>query len=176
MKVHIMTPYSTEKNLGKAYNEAVSLIPDGDWICVIDYDVMFLSPDCGTILREYVNKYNDTGIFTCLTNRIHPLAPNQLLNTVSENTDIKHHIILANEQKKLLYNVKDVNHPISGFLMMFSKETWKKHQFTEDKKCLGVDNFFSQSVLKFKPIRVMLGLYVWHTYRINNITDKSHLL
>jgi len=174
--IHILTPYSTEKNLGKAYNNSVNLIPDGDWVCVTDYDVMFLTPDCGVILQEYVNKYPDTGIFTCLTNRIHPLANDQLLNTVSENTDIKYHISLANEQKKQLYQVKDINHPISGFLMMFSKETWKKSKFTEDKKCLGVDNFFSQSVLKFKPIRVMLGLYVWHTYRINNITDKSHLL
>lgn len=178
MKVHIITPYSTEKNLGKAYNDAVSLLPDGDWACVTDYDTMFLTPDCGKILHDYVNLYPETGIFTCLTNRIHPLAHFQLLNgVVSDNPNIREHVRIANEQKKALYQVKEVKTQISGFLMMFSRETWVKNPFPENGKCLGVDNFFSKSVLDSgKTIQVMQGLYVFHLYRIFDIKDKSHLL
>lgn len=175
--IHILTPYSIEKNLGKAYNESVRLLPDDSWACVTDYDVMFLTPDCGVILQEYVNMFPHTGIFTCLTNRIHPLAKDQLLNGVSEFTDIMIHTKIAQSQREKLYQVKEVDHPISGFLMMFKKSTWERIKFVENGKCLGVDNFFSDAVLKSGlKINVMEGLYVWHSYRIENIKDKSHLL
>ena len=175
--IHIISPYSTDKNLGKAYNDTMKNIPDGDWVCLTDYDVLFLTSDCGVILNEYAKRYPDTGIFTCLTNRIHPLAKDQLFDDVSENTDILFHVERAEIAKSGLYKVHEVNHPISGFLMMINKNTWNKIKFVENAKCLGVDNFFSDAVLKSGlSIRVMLGLYVWHTYRIKNIRDKSHLL
>lgn len=175
--IHILTPYSNEKNLGKAYNESVSLLPDNSWACVTDYDVMFLTPDCGRILHDYAVKYPETGIFTCLTNRIHPMAKDQLLNGVSDFTDILIHTKIAQSQREKLYQVKEIDHPISGFLMMFSKKTWVNHNFPEDRKCLGVDNVFSDSVLRSGlKICVMEGLYVWHSYRMENIKDKSHLL
>jgi hypothetical protein len=178
MKIHIIKPYSTDKNLGKAYNESVNLIPENDWACVMDYDTMFLTPDCGKILHDYVEKYPDVGIFTALTNRIHPLAKEQLLDgQVSENSDIRYHLALAEARRQQLYRLKDINKPISGFLMMFSRETWKENKFNESGKCLGVDNLFSQSVINSgKSVSVMQGLYVFHLYRINDIKNKTHLL
>lgn len=175
--IHVVTPYAVDKNLGKAYNKAASLIHDLDWLCVIDYDVMFLTPDAIKIMYEYVNTYPNTGIFTCLTNRIHPLAKNQLLDgNVSDNDSIRHHQAIAKAQSIYTPEVTNINHPISGFLMLFSKETWNKIKFREDGLCLGVDNAFSQAVLNTgRNILRMDGLYVWHSYRLNNITDKSHL-
>lgn len=178
MKVHIVKPYSVEKNLGRAYNEAMRLIPDGDWACLMDYDTMFLTPDCGKILHEYVTWNPTAGIFTCFTNRIHPLAKSQLLHgVVSDNTSIDYHTDLAYNQKKDLFKTTIINHEISGFLMMISKKTWSEIKFNENGKCLGVDNDFSIRVLQArKSIHRMDGLYIWHTYRLKNgIADKSHL-
>lgn len=179
MKVHIIKPYSIEKNLGKAYNEAMAMIPDGDWACLMDYDTMFLTPDCGQILSEYVVKYPSAGMFTCFTNRIHPLSQCQLLDgVISDNVCVDYHIERAYNQKRKLFQVSPIDHPISGFLMMISKQTWNDCKFSESGKCLGVDNDFSANILeRSKNILRMDGLYVWHTYRLmNGIKDKTHLM
>jgi GT2 family glycosyltransferase len=182
MKVHIVKPYSIEKNLGKAYNEAMALIPDGDWACLMDYDTMFLTPDCGQILHKHADfadhNYESNVLFTCLTNRIHPLACDQLYKgKVSEDTNILNHIKIAEELREDEYSTR-IYHPISGFLMMVSKSLWEKIKFSEDRKCLGVDNDFSQRVLDNDYyIARMDNLYVWHTYRLKNgIKDKTHLI
>lgn len=179
MNVHIIKPYSIDKNLGKAYNDAMRLIPDDDWACIMDYDTMFLTPDCGVILHNYVINYSFADVFTCYTNRIHPLAKDQLYgNHVSDDARINHHIGIAEKQKEKLYQVTPINDAISGFLMMISKSTWDQIKFTDNGRCLGVDNDFSLRVLSDGGnILRMDGLYVWHTYRLKNgIKDKTHLV
>lgn len=179
MKVHIIKPYSIEKNLGKAYNESMRLIPEDDWACLMDYDTMFLTPDCGQILHEYVMKYDFAGLFTCFTNRIHPMATSQLLDgLLSENYNVDYHIERAYNQKRKLFTVTDIKREISGFLMMISKQTWNEIKFQESGKCLGVDNDFSLRVLGAgKHILRMDGLYIFHQYRMKNgIKDKTHLI
>lgn len=178
MKVHIIKPYSTEKNLGKAYNEAMRLLPDDDWGCLMDYDTMFLTPDCGEILHRYAHLYDFAGLFTCFTNRIHPLAKDQLLDGVlSDSTNIEYHIDRAYNQKRKLFQVTPIDHQISGFLMMISKKTWNDFKFFETGRCLGVDNDYSLRLLADeKKILRMDGLYIWHTYRLKNgINNKDHL-
>ncbi len=178
MKIHILKPYSIDKNLGRAYNEAVKLIPDGDWACLMDYDTMFLTPDCGRILHEYASLFPNTGMFTCYTNRIHPQSIHQLYQgEIIESNDIADHIPLAEEAKKNLYKATSLDTVISGFLMMIKKETWKDVQFSENRLCLGVDNDYCARLMdNGRSILRMNGMYVWHTYRLKNgIQDKSHL-
>ena len=170
--VHILTPYSLDKNLGIAYNKAMSMIPEGDSACLIDYDVQFLTPDCGKILHEYslINK----GLMTCYTNRVHPTSP-QLLNGLCENSDIKHHIKIAENQRKHLYEVEQLNKNISGMLMLISKDYWNNNKFNENLQFLGVDTDYSHRALP--NVYLMKGLYVFHQYRMKNgINDKTHLL
>lgn len=178
--VHLVHPFRQDKNLGKAYNEAFRNCPDGDWLCLMDWDVLLLTYDAVRLMTEYTEEYPDTGIFTCYTNRLHAGAKDQLFNgTVSENTDIRHHIKLAEEIKNHTVNeVSEINHHISGMLMLVSKETWKQIQFSEDKKCLGVDNEYSDKVLQAgKKILRMNMIYVFHIYRlIQGVRDKTHLL
>jgi GT2 family glycosyltransferase len=179
MRIHIKTPFDEEKNLGRAYNKAFEDIEESDWVCLIDHDVLFLTPDAINLMYEYVRSYPDTGIFTCYTNRIHPLACDQLLNgQLSENFNIDFHTQLAYNQKRFGIHVTEINHVISGFLMLVSKRTWNKIKFPEHGKCLGVDNLFSQAVLnEGKKIYRMDSLYVWHSYRlVNGIKDKTHLV
>jgi GT2 family glycosyltransferase len=150
----------------------------------MDYDTMFLTPDCGKILHDWAEFYSkypeynyDKTLLTCYTNRIHPLAKDQLLNGyLSEVTDISHHINLAEKQRDQVTCTR-IEHEISGFLMMFSKKLWNEIKFSENGKCLGVDNDFSIRVLeKGYSIARMDNLYVWHTYRLKNgIHNKEHL-
>jgi GT2 family glycosyltransferase len=176
--IHIRTPFSTEKNLGKAYNAAFWGVPDDDWVCLIDYDVMFLTPRSILIMYESIKEYPEAGIFTCLTNRIHHLAVDQLIfDKPSENTDIKfwQHQAEALESSNTEF-VTEITHEISGFLMLISKRTWNEIKFWESGKCLGVDNDYSMRVLgSGRKIYRLNKLLVWHSYRLNNIRDKSHL-
>ena len=74
----------------------------------------------------------------------------QLLGeVVSENTDIRHHIQLAENLKDdFACPVSEIDHHISGMLMLISKKTWNSHKFPESGKCLGVDNEYSDRILQ----------------------------
>ena len=176
--IQILKPFSLEKNLGKAYNDAMSKLNDDEWGVLCDLDTCFLTHDAGTILERYAERNPDAGLLTCFANRIHPLAKDQLLDgVVSENTNFSYHIDLAYNQMKHLFETTVLNHEVSGFLMMISKKTWNQIKFTEDLKCLGVDNDYCFRLMDAgKSILRMNGLYIWHTYRLRNgITDKTHL-
>lgn len=178
MKIHVKTPFAEDKNLGRAYNEAFEDLEERDWVCLKDHDVLFLTPDAINLMYEYVRSFPETGIFTCYTNRIHPLSADQLLDgRVNENTCIKYHSERAYNQKRFGITVTEINHPISGFLMLVSKKTWREIKFSEAGKCLGVDNDFSANVLeRGKKIYRMESLYVFHLYRLmHGITNKDHL-
>lgn len=176
--IHVKTPFALDKNLGRAYNKAFEDVGENDWVCLIDHDVLFLTPDAISIMHEYARSFPETGIFTCFTNRIHPLAIDQLLDgKVNENTCVKYHQERAYNQKRFGITVKEIKHVISGFLMMVSKRTWNEIKFSESGKCLGCDNEYSQRIIEAgKKIYRMESLYVWHSYRLNDMKDKTHLL
>lgn len=174
--IHFISPYRTDKDLGLAYNQAMSLIPDGDWACITDYDVLPLTPDFGQIVEEYTKKYPDTGIFTCRTNRIGN-PDQQMFGDSITNPNILFHFNTAEEAKAKLFQSTEIKAPISGFLMVIKKDTWNKIKFPEGRGCLGVDNLFSNAIARAgMKILLMDSIYVWHTYRLKNGTkDKSHL-
>lgn len=179
MKVHLLIPYALDKNLGRAYNEAMTLLPDEDWACLMDYDVQLLTPDAGKIVHEYASRAKPDQLLTCFTNRISTLSNPQLLGgTVNEDSDMRHHIGHAEKQRQYLYQVTPINKDISGMLMLINKKLWLQFFFSEDKKCLGVDTEYNRRIRAAgKSIMRMDGLYVWHAYRlINGINDKTHLL
>lgn len=176
--IHIKTPFSLEKNLGHVYNLAFEGVHDDDWVCLIDRDVMFLTPNSIPIMYEYVKLWPDVGIFTCYCNRVHALAPDQLLfGYPSENDSVGEWEAIAMDQEQKPLTVTEINHPISGYLMLIAKKTWNEFKFFTNGKCLGADNLYSQRILSAgKKIYRMDKLVVWHSYRLRNIRDKSHLL
>lgn len=182
MKVHIKIPYCVDKNLGRAYNEAMRDVSKNDWCCFIDYDTMLLTPDAGKIIHEYASLVTSTDnppILTCYTNRISIYSKEQLLTgSVMEDANIKHHIILAENEKHNLYKTTEIKGPASGFLMLISKKTWDEIKFNENNKCLGVDsNYFERIRASGNKLLRMDGLYVFHNYRLmNGINNKSHLI
>lgn len=178
MKIHLMIPYALDKNLGRAYNEAMELIGEDDWGCLIDYDVQLLTPDAVRILYEYAELYPDA-FLTCFTNRIHPCNKDQLYGGVLSNiSDIRQHTVIAETLAARARNVTSIEHHLSGFLMLLSKKLWKEVKFTEDLKCLGVDtDYFERLKAAEKQLYRMNSLYVFHSYRLmKGIRNKSHLL
>jgi GT2 family glycosyltransferase len=179
MHVHISSPYDLEKNLGRAYNREMNLIPDGDAACFHDIDVLLLTPDAGRIIHNYAELYPDA-LLTCYTNRVSELSRRQLLNqSVSNDSNILNHIALAKKQMNSLYNVTPINRDISGMLMVIPKSIWKEHPFDEAGQCLGVDTKYGRR-LRNAGVKIlrMDGLYVFHIYRMGmkTIYDKSHLV
>jgi len=177
--IHYVIPYARDKQLAKHYNEQVARFPDEDWLCFIDGDAMFLSPDFGTQIELIIatNK-TDYDVFTCKTNRVGNL--NQChKGKISNDTNINYHISIAQIRRGTM--AFDVNKlpddpPMSGVLILAKVSTFKKYPFRGDGM-LGVDNNFHQDVIKDGlKVGIMEGVYVFHKYRLETgIHDKSHL-
>jgi len=174
-------PYSTEKNLGKAYNDFMALLPEGSHACFRDGDTCWLTPDYGVHLAEYVRLYPDA-VLTCWTNRINEKAEQQYPNC-REITNFKDHLHIAETQKVMNYKVTSLHGFVSGFCMVVPKAVWNKTKFTETQaysdrgpyNLLGVDNDFTNRVRAAGvPVLRMEGLYLWHTYRLLD-NSKKHL-
>lgn len=177
MKLHILTPYDSHLDLGRSYNEAMALIPDGDAACIRDIDTCFLTPEQPFIIERYINTY-PTAVLTCWTNRVSTLSVPQLLKGYPDETsDMRLHLERARFQLEIGMKVTPIQRDISGFLIVLTKELWKRFPFPETGKALGVDTIFNREIRKAGiEILRMDCLYVYHTYRlINGILDRSHL-
>lgn len=178
MKVWFRTPFSLEKNLGKAYNEEMALIPDGDAACFIDGDVMFLQPNYGNVIQKY-HEFYPNAVLTCWTNRIHQLSKGQLKNDI-QSSDLRDHLHIPYQ----VTTTTRLEGPVSGFLLVIPKHVWHLHKFAkkntynpDQPNLLGVDNEWTNRIRAAGvPLLRMDGVYVWHTYRLlSNGKDKSHL-
>lgn len=182
MKLRFFTPYSQEKDLGKEYNEYMAMIGDDDVAVITDGDVMFLTPDFGSIIFNYACQNRDC-VMTCWTNRIHRLAKEQLkysdpvTGLALDDCDIEQEIVNADIISGTA-TATPVAGPLSGFLMVVPKSVWYKIPFREGIGLLGVDTWFYKDIRAVGiPVMRMDGLYVWHTYRLMyGVNNKQHLL
>lgn len=177
--IYFFSPYSFEKNIGKAYNEYFNLVQDDDWVVLFDGDTMFLQSNYGEIIQEYIYAYPDVGLFSCRTNRVGNVA--QLHNGLfSEDSDIKNHREIAkntyiNNRLKLT-QVKKV---ISGMFFAVKKSTWRSVGGFPEDGMMGVDNRFSFRVMKSgRSVMLMDALYIFHYYRLceGGKSYKNHLI
>lgn len=181
-KVWYSNPYSTEKNIGKAYNEFCDIVPnENDWIVLQDGDICFLTPKWGQQIKETIKLYGEEfDLITCLTNR---LARNiqRYKGEFSENHDMKHHALIAKELEDNHWcEIEDItkSKKVAGLLMIFKKSLWNKVKFNENDPAFD-DTFSKELIKRGCKFGLMKGLYVQHAYRIlseNPIGDRSHLL
>jgi len=175
--IHYTTPYRTDKDLGRAYNEAMTagLLIGCTHVCLMDGDVMFLTPNWGTIIEEYVALYPDA-ILTCRTNRIHHLSKQLLMGLLDATvTEMIDEAIIAHTSRTVTEILPGEG--MSGFLMVVPIEVWQRIPFKEGIGCLGVDSQFRIDLHNagVKTL-IMDGLIVWHTYRLaTGVNDKTHL-
>jgi len=183
--IYDIIPYSLEKNLGKAYNDAIAGLPDDCHVCLRDGDTCWLTPDYGVHLAEYV-RLHPNAVLTCWTNRINEKAEQQAkIENVREHADIVWHIQASTHQKNALYHITPLHGFVSGFCLVFPKSLWHQHKFPEKQmfegrgpnNMLGVDNYWTNQVRAAGvPVLRMDGLYIWHTYRLlTGDQDKTHL-
>ncbi len=179
MAIHYLQPFRSDKNLGRAYNDAMKLIPDEDHACLRDIDTLFLTPNTPNIIEQYVKSYPNA-LLISYTNRVSAINQTQLFNNeVSENTDILHHQNIAYQLEEMYRSSASIiNKDISGFLMVLPKHVWLRYPFPETGKCIGIDTHYGR-LLRRNGVHIyrMNSVYVFHTYRLRNgVKDKTHLL
>jgi hypothetical protein len=174
MKIHYITPFATDKNIGKEYNARIEELPDDCWICLRDGDTLFLTPNWGAQIEAIVERNKDSfQVISCVTNRLR--GKHQLYNnTFSENGDISHHVNIANHLQENYFDEVQSTTSIAGLCMIFNKDTWKQCNFKEhsihfdSQFCLDVKN-------KGGKIGIAKGLYLFHLYRWGQQDPKSYI-
>lgn len=178
MVVHYISPYRTDKNIGKAINDAIRQLnaADEDWICHLDQDALWLLPDSKKQLEEIlaVTGYDILGP---LTNRLG--SELQLSPCMYVETDIMKHIQAAKDYAQINYGLtKSVTEGVlAAFCLCFQVSTWKSLGGFQENS-LNFDWYFSEMAKKmgFK-LGIMSGIYVFHLYRMGkNKDDYSHLV
>lgn len=165
LKVFYSTPFRTDKNIGKANNDFITLLPDDAWICITDADAMFLRPDFGKCIEEIINN-TSFDLIGCVTNRLgglHQLYKNEF----SEDFNVLNHYNIANELWELNGSKTEPTTGVAGLCMIFSKATWKKAGgFRENS--ITCDTEFNKSVVRSSgKVGLATGLYMFHAYRIH---------
>lgn len=165
-KVFYSTPWSSQKNIGGANNEFISLLPDNAWICITDADSQFMLPDWGKQIEDIILKNgNNFDLIGCVTNRLGGL--HQCYdNKFSEDFDAINHYEIAKELHEKYYDEVEETSGVAGLCMIFSKSTWRKvGGFVENN--ITADTLFNKSVKKKSgKIGLAKGLYRFHSYRI----------
>jgi hypothetical protein len=186
--IYFISPYGFDLKIGDRLNYEISKMDEDAWIVITDQDTVFLTDKVGDHLNNTINRYPDTDLFSCYTNRL-GLHYQRLPEVDPENYDMLYHHDIAQEKLEKYYSTSiDIDKPVAGFFMMFPKRIWKNYKFQSDiieinkeidgKRGVYFDYDFSWRILKDKgKIKLIKGLYVYHHYRVRrNIKDVTHLL
>lgn len=169
----IISAYALDKNYFAAIDEEMARLQPHEWGVIMDLDTMPLLPDFGHQIQAYIDKYPDTGMFTCYASRCH-YACQVRKGTDMDSADILYHKKMADKcHRELHLKVKDLNRRIAGHLMIIKKSTWlqirdRVKKNTAGKKILGVDTKISYAILSLNlKIRLMRGVYIFHFLRLH---------
>lgn len=156
-------PFDAEKNLGRAYNAHMALLPDDAWGVLIDHDVAFVTLDWWHVFRRAIATKPDAGVFTVMTNRI--AAPWQQTGD-RNNHDMGHHCEVAKQRASIdtLLDITDTK-GFGGVVMCLSKKAWKDAGgFVDGMFCVDHNMHFALVDKGYRNY-VIEGLYVYHRRR-----------
>lgn len=175
--IYRFQPFSITKELGKEYNAHCSAVPNpDDWILITDYDTLFLTTKTFDVINTAIARYPYTEIFGAVTNRV-GYSFQRITREQSENDSILYHMAIAEDRARVFADGRAyTTYQVGGFFLLFRKSYWMKSPFQDtivDKNGKFFDYNFC---LKAKRMRIILGAYLWHTYRLGkDHKDKSHL-
>lgn len=177
MTYNFISPYRTDKNIGKAINDNITQLSlnDDDWVIHCDQDVLWLLPDSKA---QLIGILSDTtfDILGAITNRLG--MQHQLVHDMFNETDILKHIEVAKTMQSLNSNVVvETDQVLAAFCLCFRVGTWKKlGGFRENS--IQFDIFFSHNAVSLgMKLGIMAGVYLLHLYRLSTThTDITHLL
>lgn len=178
-------PFNISKEIGIDYNLHCSVVPNNeDWIQITDYDTLILLPECYQLIDKAIERYPDTAIFGAVTNRLGRRDQRIDQDKPDPSTDLAKHFTICREMLKKYSDGEcfETKKLIAGFFLLFRKSYWKRVGGFQDKVCnergLLFDYVFSKRAREQGlSMRIIKGLYVWHTYRVykENWRDYSHL-
>ena len=122
--IHYPTPYSTDKNIGRAYNDAISAIQGNinDWVVLRDGDTAFLTPEWGRQIEE-VAESTDYTLLGCMTNRLR--YKHQLYKGKFDSKCDMYKNFNTARKSEIEHWAEVVPTPgIAGLFMMFQIKTW----------------------------------------------------
>jgi len=169
-RVFHITPARSDKNLGKALNDIIRVLPDDSWICQRDIDTVPLDHVSFIKQCEDIAKDGSYQLVGCMTNRL-GLHWQIDGGKISDNDSMDYHIKRAKQlSTKHGSKVIEAQKEIAGIMFLFPKSLWVEvGGFKEGALLWGSqfwDNEFYERVKKVNGnIGVAIGIYMWHTYR-----------
>ena len=171
-------PYSSEKNLGKAYNDFASLIPEGAWLCLMDADILPTTPDYGSLIEQIIIEHPEVEAFTAMTNRVR--CPWQLAPVDWDNDNIGYHRMVGAGLKATHgTRIEDMTQArvFSGFFLCIRKSLWSRIGGAKEAGMLGIDNNLHRRIRNAgAKLYLAKGLYFYHWYRGGDTNDTRHLI
>lgn len=171
IKVYYSSPFRDDKNIGKANNEFVELLPDDAYVCLTDADALFLQPDYGKQIQEIIRNNPEYGLIGCVTNRLGGLHQ-CYKGEFSDEMNVRKHYYIANQLRIEFGSQVEETSGVAGLCLIFSKANWLKvGGFVDGIRC---DTAFNR---KIKALGLKVGLakslYMFHCYRIGETTHKK---
>jgi len=181
--IYKFQPFSTDKTqFGNQYNAHCGLLPnDDDWALILDYDAMILDPRAYTIIDKAIQAHHEAEIFTALASRIGYHEQRLDPNTIDNTDSILHHKAIAANLAETYPNGECAHiTSAAGFFLLFQRKYWVKNPFQptiQDRDGRLFDWNFCLPAMKRHTIRLIRGVYCWHTYRLGqeNIRNGDHL-
>ena len=179
VKIFENTPYNNEKDLVKAYNDFMEIIPDDSWALFRDADTLFLDSFYNQLFEEAILQNPNTGCFTAVTNRIN--CADQLHYEYKGDDISIHRDIAIKLREKYGSSCKSFtgHDKLSGFCILLKKSVWKEingfKPYNSKSNILGVDNQLHIDLINNNhDIKIIQGLYMYHWYR-GGTKNKEHL-
>lgn len=158
-----MMPFALDRNLGAAYNRAMDLIPEGEWACFLDHDMMLTTRQWYAQLVEAVTFRPEAGAFVAMTNRIGAFW--------QQTGDKQCHDIAAHReygrQRMAVRSLLDITDTkgFGGVLFCLSKAAWREAGgFADGLLCVDHSIHFRLRAAG-RRIYLMENLYVYHWRR-----------
>ena len=177
-KVFHFIPWNSDKNIGKSYNQSMSLIGTNDWGCFLDGDAVHTTTYFGSRIEEVIKSNPSYSMFTCYTNRVamqYQVPPNCDWNS---NDMMYHRNFGENLWLQHNFSVMDItNSPeLSGVLILIKKRIWEQVGGFKEEKMLAIDNDIHRRVRNTGgKVGLMKGIYVQHWYRGGDKLNVNHL-
>lgn len=164
--INFISPYRSDKNIGKANNDCISRFDNNDWIVLTDHDACWLLPQSGTHIAMIIEERGaNFDLIGCVTNRLSGTTQlyNGMFDSVCNAYDCYDD---AKEAWERFGTLVDPIDKIAGVCMIFKVSTWlKAGGFKENSRMADIE--FCKSVKRSGgKIGLAKGLYIMHNYRL----------
>lgn len=155
-----MIPFRADKNLGRAYNEALELLPADAWALFVDHDAMPTTPKWHAQFEEAIAFRPDAGAFVAMTNRI--ASPWQRCGDPDSNDIAVHRRFGAARTKVRTLLDISATKGFGGVAFAVSRSAWRAvGGFADGLGCVDHSLHFGLQRIG-RPVFLIEGLYFYH--------------